>query len=157
MRAFKRKSGGCSAAPASSAQGFIQFDVPQPPMIGIVASRMATNVTRNKGGRKTLGALTPAASAALADACAASQRGDSGTKKNAKIPKIKGAAPTSGAQRQSSGVMATWAASEFIRKSPILAAVPMTPASAGRDMLDHASETNATPLGHIPPTPVQAK
>ena len=39
----------------------------------------------------------------------------------------------------------------------MFADVPITPATSGRDRSDHASETSATPLGHMPPTPVQAR
>src|SRR4051812_38829959 len=37
---------------------------------------------------------------------------------------------------------------------PTFAAVPRTPATTGRDALDQASEASATPVGHIPPTPI---
>jgi hypothetical protein len=43
------------------------------------------------------------------------------------------------------------------RKMPTLAEVPISPAAARRDRLDQASATRATPLGHMPPTPVQAR
>ena len=37
----------------------------------------------------------------------------------------------------------------------MLAAVPITPASNGRDALAQASLIKDTPLGHMPPTPMQ--
>ena len=40
---------------------------------------------------------------------------------------------------------------------PTFAAAPIIPAEAVRERLDQASATNATPFGHIPPTPVHAR
>src|SRR5688572_3811202 len=41
--------------------------------------------------------------------------------------------------------------------SPTLAAVPSTPATSGREASDQASEASATPVGHMPPTPIPDK
>ena len=60
-------------------------------------------------------------------------------------------------QRQSSGVISTWRAVADMRNRPMLAEVPISPATTGRDSPAHASETRPTPLGHVPPTPTQAR
>ena len=39
-------------------------------------------------------------------------------------------------------------------KIPTFAAAPIIPASNGLETLDHASLIKATPLGHMPPTPI---
>ena len=40
-------------------------------------------------------------------------------------------------------------------KIPMFAAVPIIPASSGRETPDQTSLISATPLGHVPPTPIQ--
>ena len=87
----------------------------------------------------------------------ANQRGDSGTAARTKSPKTTGTAPTTITQRQVSGVISTPVAVQAIRSRPTLAAVPMMPARIGRERSDQASETMATPLGHMPPMPRQVK
>src|SRR5262245_56079673 len=107
--------------PAFSAHGFIQFAVPQPPIIGTVASTIATSVNPSIGGRKTLTswgfsgvgrvggspAMMAPPLASAAGKRVASQRGDSGTANHAKMPSRIGLDPTYIAQRQLSGVVLT--------------------------------------------------
>src|SRR5688572_14477518 len=118
---------------------------------------MPTSVTHTSGGLNT----SPVVIGAIGDSGGAtrdaSHRGDSGTNASANKPNGSAAAPTSIAQRQRSGVIGSALASVANRKMPTFADVPMIPASAGRDTFDHASDTSATPLGHIPPTPRHAR
>ena len=126
-------------------------------MMGIVASRMPTSVTARSGGRKISPCDTGASCPTDWRRLAASQRGDSGTAISENTPSTTGPAPASITHRHESGVIFTCVATVENRKIPMFADVPITPATIGRDIPDHASETSATPFGHIPPTPVQAR
>src|SRR5262245_54935621 len=73
------------------------------------------------------------------------------------MPSTIGIAPTNGTHRQASGLIGMFLAIVAIRKMPTFAEVPIRPATAGRDRPDQRSDKSATPLGHMPPTPVQAR
>src|SRR5688500_10951918 len=81
----------------------------------------------------------------------ASQRGDSGTQHRTNNPSSVEDAPTSSTQRQSSMVILTSIPSTAMVMIPTLAAVPISPASIGRETSDQASEASDTPAGHMPP------
>ena len=75
-----------------------------------------------------------------------------------KMPSTIGAPPKSITQRQSSmETSRTYFPMLATTKMPIFAAVPITPASSGRETPDHTSLIKATPLGHMPPMPMQTR
>ena len=78
----------------------------------------------------------------------------SGTNNQDRIPRTIGHPPNNITHRQSSSVTWTYLPNVKVKKIPTLAAVPKTPASNGREAVGQASEIRATPLGHIPPTPI---
>src|SRR5207248_801648 len=147
---------GSAAPPTLSAQGMNHCVAPQPPKMGMVPSAMPTNVSRSSGGRKTVAIDTDPVTDAPAFRTA-SQRCDSGTQNHTTKASIIGDAHTSSVHRHESGPTSYTYPRPLSATSPTFADVPSIPATSGRDASDHASEANATPVGHMPPTPIAAR
>ena len=113
-------------------------------------------VNHTYGGRNTLGDFPRAAAWRGFEARWASQRGDSGTANSEKIPNTMGAAVNAISHRQLSAVIGHTLPNTPMNAIPTLADVPISPDNIGREAFDQASDANATPVGHIPPTPRQA-